>query len=149
MTPGWSPSASAPNNAMAIPAERMSFVQDEDGNKNDRILMFSMIGIVLMTALAFGINYFTKQPDQAPPAQPAIAAPQDPPPQQAQDIGQSPRPVMVEPAQTTWTPPPQAPTPTVTQEYTPPSQPAPEPARPHNFQRNRKMNIVDDVTNEN
>jgi hypothetical protein len=71
MDESWMPAAAPPgSSAMAMPADRMSFVQDEAPDKNDRLLMFSMLGVVLMTILAFAIAHFNK-----PPAEPAQVVP--------------------------------------------------------------------------
>lgn len=52
----------------------MSFVQDDTPDKNDRLLMFSMLGVVLMTLLAFGIAHFSKgTAAAAAPVGPAVS----------------------------------------------------------------------------
>ena len=59
----------------------MSFVQDDDAGKNDKMLFYAMVGIVVLTAMVFGLNYFTKKDAPTPVAPPAVSMPQ----QAAQD----------------------------------------------------------------
>jgi hypothetical protein len=66
---GWTPAAA--------PADRMSFTAAQEDQGGDRLLMFSMLGIVLVVGLAFGVSFFSRKeslPAVAPPA-PAIVQP--------------------------------------------------------------------------
>ena len=73
---GWTPAAAA------MPADRMSFASskaDEPGS--DRLLMFSMIGIVVVVALALGMSLLGRKQKlpSVQPAAPPIVQPQAPP----------------------------------------------------------------------
>src|SRR5690349_7214612 len=93
---GWTPAVAA----AAIPAERMSFAVDEE-TSSDRLLMFSVLGIVLVVAVAFAYSMLTrKQPlpsvQPAVPA-PAVAAPSQPQQQSVVDNSPLPAPDMQPP----------------------------------------------------
>lgn len=79
LAPAWTPGIAAPAAVAAapLPHDRMTFVQDDAAGKNDRILVFAMLGIVVVTAIAFAVNYFSKKDLAPPPAvQAAVSAPQ-------------------------------------------------------------------------
>lgn len=98
LSAGWTPAAAGPAVAVAapIPHDRMTFVQDDDSGKNDRILVFAMLGIVFVTAIAFAVNYFTKKDAPLPVAPPAISAPHE---VQQSAASASPTPAIAPPAQ--------------------------------------------------
>jgi len=128
----------------------MSFAAaaQDDGPRSDRLLMISMLGIVVMTAIAFGVSLINRKnlpsvqpaapqaiPAPAPspaPADPKVATPQpDPmPPPPQNPIVQS-------------DPPPMQPDPVVV--YQPPT-PEPQPQLYSGERRNPKVSFVRDVT---
>jgi hypothetical protein len=62
---GWTPTAAAPS-------DKMTFNQAAgDEPQSDRLLMISMLGIVVLTVIAFGISYVNRKPQ--PMVQPAAA----------------------------------------------------------------------------
>lgn len=78
LDPSWRPAATG---SQAAPSDKLSF-QEDTPDKNDRLLMFSMLGVVLMTLLAFGMSHFSKaagadQPTNSPGIQ--IVSPQSQP----------------------------------------------------------------------
>lgn len=120
---------------MAV-ADRMTFQQDSDSSRNDRLLMFSMLGVVVMTALAFMFSYFSRDRSvKAEPAPPAVIIEQpSPPPQRVAPSDGAPAPAPQYP-EVVVTP---APPPT---EYTPPVVETPPPSRSilNGPRRNRKL----------
>src|SRR5438105_6575231 len=78
LTPGWTPVVAVGPAAAtaAVPADRMTFVQNDDSGNNDRILMYSMVGIVILTGLVWGFNYLNKKDIAPAPAPPPVYAPQ-------------------------------------------------------------------------
>ena len=80
---GWTPAVAA----AAIPAERMSFAVDDEPS-SDRLLMFSVLGIVLVVAVAFAYSMLTRKqalPSVQPPVQAVVAQTPHQPTQAAQD----------------------------------------------------------------
>ena len=145
LTAGWTPAAAAaagPAQAVALPGDRMTFVQNDDANKNDRILLYSVVGIILLTGLAVGISHLNKGDAPPPAAPPAVVAQQQP---QVREVADSaPRPAA--PPQTQESAPAQVQAPVieqapVQQQYVPQDQP--ENDLP--FQKNQKMNVFKDV----
>jgi hypothetical protein len=141
------PAAAVPATAAALPRDRMTFVGSDDSGKNDRVLVYAMVGILVLTGLAFGVNHFAKKDDPTPPAPPAVSSPQESAPAAATD--QSPKPAVVPLSE--YSPPRYQPQP-------PPVEIAPvqetpavvqSPARTdQSLERNRKMNIMRDIIDE-
>ena len=146
---GWTPAAAGPAVAVAapMPHDRMTFVQDDDSGKNDRILVFSMLGIVFVTAIAFAVNYFTKKDAPMPVTPPAISAPQEPQPSPVSTS--SPTPAITPPVQENATVY-QAPAPPVEQPVyqQPPVQPSDDFSNSPGMQ-NPKLRGLRDITNQN
>jgi len=80
---GWTPAATS---AAALPADRMSFAQNDEPS-SDRLLMFSVLGIVVLVGIAFLYSMLTRH-QALPSVQPAepqqiaqqTPGPSDPPP---------------------------------------------------------------------
>src|SRR5947209_6661165 len=74
---GWNPAAAGPATAVAaaLPSDRMTFVQNDDAGKSDRILVFAMLGIIVVTAIAFGVNQLTRKEASLPPTPASVSAP--------------------------------------------------------------------------
>src|SRR5262245_17651611 len=87
---GWTPAAA--------PADRMTFSAPDDEPNSDRLLMFSMVGIVSVVGLAFAFSMFTrKQPlPTVQPTAPPIVQQLAPQPKQPVEI-QSPVPAPLVP----------------------------------------------------
>lgn len=143
MTPGWAPSAAPNPPTAAVPANRLTFMPDQDSGGNDRVLLFSMLGIVMLTAVVYGISRLAQPPATQPVAQPAVVNQQAAPPPSHQDV--QPQPATPDQTTTTynWSPPPPSP-PVEQPQYQPEVQP---PAQP--YVKNRKMKFLRDVTGEN
>ena len=143
LTAGWTPAAAA------IPADRMSFAATQgDEPTSDRLLMFSVVGIVVIVGAAFAMSMFShKQPLPAvqPPAPPVIQ-PQTPPAQDTQVAQPAPMPASV-PVESTpapvYTPPPTYVAPT----YDPPVSHGDETTV--RATGNRKLDSLRDITGQN
>ena len=136
--------AAGPEAVAALPRERMAFVQDDDAGKNDKILVYSMVGILVLTGLVFGINHFTKQESAPIQTTPAVAVPDQRP--AAVVVDKAPEPAWVPQSQLstpTYQSAPAAQTP-VQPQYTPPA----APMRDSSMRPNRKMKLFQDITEE-
>ena len=127
---------------MALPGDRLTFVQNDDSNKNDRILLYSVVGIILLTGMAVGISHLNKNDATPPVAPPAVSNQERPEARPVTDT--SPRPAV--PPQSEETPQVQVQAPAVEQPVQPQYvvQDPPDDAGP--YRKNQKMNIFKDVT---
>lgn len=133
---GWTPVAAA------VPADRMSFAVAEEPS-SDRLLMFSMLGIVAVVGLAFAVSFFTRRqalPTVQPPAPPIeqpVVVQRPNPPAVVQNNGPVPAPLS--PSQEFRPSQPQV------EAYQPP--PPSSRARPYHVTGNRKLDgLTDAVT---
>ena len=129
---GWTPAATA----AAIPADRMSFAAQADEPTNDRLLMFSVLGIVALVAMAFLYSMLTRH-QSLPSVQPATPDVVE----QSQPVQRTPS--TVDTGQAVETDPQPSPAPVVQQptyDDTPAYEaPPPPPVYPHRTGTNRKM----------
>jgi hypothetical protein len=151
LTAGWNPAAAAGGVPAAVaapmPRDRMTFVQDDDAGKNDRVLVFAMLGVVAVTAIAFAVNYFTHKDIPPPVTPPAVSTPMQP--TQTASNTQSPTPAVSAPEQenpSTY----QAPAAPVTQvpEYQPAAAPAQEDYANGPGMQNSKLRGLRNVTDQ-
>lgn len=123
----------------------MTFVQNDDAGKNDRILVFAMLGIVVVTAIAFAVNQFTKKESAIPQTPPAVSAPAQP--QSATPVDQSPKPAITDPAPPAVTYTPSAPAPVYqTPVQAPMDEQQVDPEEQRVLQQNRKLRFSGEMT---
>lgn len=123
----------------------MSFGSDDEP-KSDKLLMFSMLGIVLVTGLAFGLSFLTrKQPlPSVQPAAPPVVQQKDPAPATQVDTGRpSPVPFTPEPD------PVRIPPPVQVELQAPPVSNPPAKSNYTHGTGNRKLDGLRDVTEVN